>query len=71
MIGRVFGSMAEKPGNIAGLAIAMSLLMLGLLFYVSYFYPNTNNVSVGTLTTLFSSIITLALGYLFGKSGKD
>lgn len=71
MIGRVFGNMAEKPGNIAGLAIAMSLLMLVVLFFVSYFWPNTNDVPVGTLTTLFSSIITLALGYLFGKSGKD
>lgn len=71
MVGSLFGNIHEKPGNIAGLAIAVSLVLLLVVFFVSYFWPNTNNVPVGELTTLFGGIITLALGYLFGKSSKD
>lgn len=66
-IGRAFGSVQDKPGNIAGASIVVSLVILLLLFWISYFYPNANDVPVGELMALFGSIITLALGYLFGK----
>jgi len=71
IVGSLFGGIHEKPGNIAGLAIVVSLAILVMVFFVSYFWPNTNNVPVGELMTLFGGIITLALGYLFGKSTKD
>ena len=70
-IGALFGDVHHKPGNIAGFVIVMSMLFLGALFVVSYIWPNTNNVPVGELMTLFGGIVTLALGYLFGKSGKE
>jgi hypothetical protein len=70
-VGKMFGSHQEKPGNIAGAAICVSLLFLGGLVGLAYFVPNTNNVPIGELMTLFGGIITLALGYLFGKSAKD
>src|SRR4051812_44645357 len=68
MVGSLFGSMQEKPGNVAGFAIAVCMLFLIIIFIISYFWPNTNNVPVNELFTLFGGIVTLALGYLFGKS---
>jgi hypothetical protein len=67
LIGRLFGSVQDKPGNIAGTAVVVSLIVLLTLFFTSYFYPNTHNAPIGELMALFGSIITLALGYLFGK----
>ena len=44
--------------------------MILIIFGIAYFVPNTNNAPVGELLTLFGGIVTLALGYLFGK-GPD
>ncbi len=70
-IGRFFGSVGEKPGNIAGVVILISTVVLAGVFWVTYFHPNTNNVPVGEIFTLFGGIITLALGFLFGRSGGN
>jgi uncharacterized membrane protein len=66
-IGRLFGSVRDKTGNIAGAAVIVGLLMIAVVFWISYFYPNSNNVPVGELMTLFGGIVSLALGYIFGK----
>ena len=71
LLGRAFGSVKDKPGNIAGAAIVVCLLFLAAIFLISYFYPNSNNVPVGELMTLFGGIVTLALGYVFGKGSGD
>jgi hypothetical protein len=70
-VGFLFGSGSEKPGNIAGIVIALSIIALIIIFFIGYFYPNTNNAPTRELITLFGGIVTLALGYLFGKSGKE
>jgi len=67
LIGRVFGNATEKPGNIAGFAIAISALMILVLAFA----PINPKVPVEQLLTMFGGIITLALGYLFGKSSQS
>jgi hypothetical protein len=57
-LGRLFGAGEEKRGNIVGLAVCMSFTLL----LVSVFSDIENE----TRTSLVS-IITLALGYLFGR----
>ena len=65
-IGRCFGSVEHKPGNIAGIAILGSILMvLAIVFFAPAGAPT------GELYTLFGGIITLALGYLFGRGGRS
>jgi hypothetical protein len=54
-----FGDSANKPGNIAGLVVVITLLLAFLL----YFIP-----SASPLVDKLIAVTTLALGYLFGKS---
>ena len=61
-VGRAVGSSGEKPGNIAAIAIVGSLIMIGLVYFFGPEGPK------GELMTLFGGVITLALGYLFGRS---
>jgi hypothetical protein len=65
-LGQIFGTVSEKPGNIAGIAVVASILIIALMIF---FGPKGGNVPEGQLYTLFGSIITGALGYLFGKRG--
>jgi hypothetical protein len=65
LIGRIFGSVQDKPGNIAGFAIIASFLILIAVLFVSAKDPN---FKTDALLPVFTGIITLALGYLFGKS---
>lgn len=66
-VGSWLGSATEKPGNVAGIAIILSFLMLLIVFLV----PVNATAPRDSLFTLFGGIITLALGYLFGKSDKS
>lgn len=66
-VGGWLGSATEKPGNIAGIAIILSFLMLLIVFLV----PVNPNIPRESLFTLFGGIITLALGYLFGRSDRS
>jgi hypothetical protein len=63
--GRVFGTIQEKPGNIAGAAIVASFFVLVVVLIVSAKDPAFRT---DALIPVFTGIITLALGYLFGKS---
>src|SRR5438045_9538961 len=63
-IGRVFGSVHDKPGNIAGFAITVSFVVLVGVLILSAYNPNFKTDAV---IPVFTGIITLALGYLFGK----
>jgi hypothetical protein len=65
-IGKVFGSVQDKPGNIAGFAIIASFLVLVGILVVSAMDPAFKTDAV---LPIFTGIITLALGYLFGKGG--
>lgn len=65
--GRAFGNLEEKPGNIAGFAVIASFLMFVLVILGGAVWPTLPR---GELYATFASIITLALGYLFGRSGR-
>ena len=66
--GQLFGWATEKPGNIAGISIVSSLIMIAIL---AIFPPSDPRVPLSELFTLFGGIITLALGFLFGRSDRD
>ena len=54
LLGKIFGNSSSAPSNIAGISI---LILLGFSVYV-------NQTNIWSTT---SPIITLILGYLFGK----
>jgi hypothetical protein len=65
-LGVVFGDAAEKPGNIAAVAMLLAFLMIAIL----YFAPDSPNIPKREMVTLWGSIITGALGFLFGRSSR-
>ena len=62
-MGLVFGHAAEKPGNIAG--AAMLLGFIGIIV-VAIWMPE--GASKSGLLTLFGSVITGSVGFVFGRS---
>jgi len=66
VVGWIWGSKSEKPGNIAGIVLIILLIFIGCLL----FKFNTWTLFADTLTALMSTV-TLLLGYLFGSSGKS
>lgn len=63
-IGKFFGSDQEKAGNIACLSIVLSIILIPLIIFIPI---NDENISKDRFLLVPSNIITLALGYLFGK----
>ena len=61
LLGKFFGAPTHSPGNIAGLLIFL-LLFTGIIIS---FFPGS--ISAGDFWTKIIPLITLALGYLFGK----
>ncbi len=71
-LGRLLGARGEKSGNIAGILVVVGLLLLACV----YFFPNSAATAPGAFTSKdfasgLISLITLALGYLFGKNSKS
>jgi hypothetical protein len=65
LIGRIFGSVAEKPGNIAGFTMIVLLLMLaGVLIWGT----DTSSMSKKDELVLVGGFISLTLGFIFGRS---
>ena len=65
-LGRFFGSVQDKPGNVACFAIAASFLIL-LVVVLVYISGDRPNLKIEILIPAFVGIISLALGYMFGK----
>ena len=65
LLGKIFGSTTEKPGNIAGAAILLSFVFLAA---VLFYGPNSPDFPKHVAVTLFGGIITGALGFLFGRT---
>jgi hypothetical protein len=63
-IGKLIGCNAEKPGNISFITIILSLIII----VVSVCAGSAHFEKV---LTVFISVITLALGYLFGSNKKS
>jgi hypothetical protein len=64
-MGIIFGDVANKPGNIAAVAIVLAFVMFAA---VLIFVPDTAASPKREALTLFGSIITGALGFLFGRA---
>jgi hypothetical protein len=66
-VGLIFGDVTEKPGNIAAAAIFFAFLLLAILLFV---VPDSATSPKNEALTLFGSIITGALGFLFGRGRR-
>ena len=73
-IGHVLGARSEKSGNIAGLVVFFGLIFEAGIFFIQYWRTSSE------FSILFSSkeyasslvsLITLALGYLFGRNSRQ
>lgn len=64
-MGIVFGDAAEKPGNVAAVAIVLSFFALMLILF---FLPDGQSSSKKEALTLLGGIMTGALGFLFGRT---
>ncbi|WP_027556255.1 hypothetical protein [Bradyrhizobium sp. Cp5.3] len=62
-MGFIFGDATEKPGNIAGMAM---LLGFAGIIAVAIWMPE--GTSKASLLSLFGSIITGAVGFVFGRT---
>lgn len=62
LIGRLFGSVREKPGNIAAFAMVLSCVMIVVVALL----PGGNDFPRSNLIMLIAGVIPAALGYVFG-----
>jgi hypothetical protein len=67
-IGRILGSSTEKAGNIAFFVILYFSIVFGCVLLWGI---DSEGLAKKDLLLMVSSFITLALGYLFGRSTKD
>lgn len=66
-LGRVWGSIEHSSNNIAGLFIIL-LLIIGAAYTCCMFHDNPENHSkILEFWGMLSPMLTLALGYLFGR----
>ena len=71
-VGQFIGGGPEKAGNIAYVVVAASILILIVAVCAAAYVESDKTASVlGTITTGCMSLITGALGFIFGKSGKS
>lgn len=70
-IGHIFGARSEKSGNVAGILVLSGLGLIGFAYFLQsppngppQLYPAKD--FVGAVV----SLITLALGYLFGRNSR-
>lgn len=64
VIGKFIGCNAEKPGNISFIAIIICFIII----FTAAFCSAISDFE--KILSSLGSVITLALGYLFGSSGK-
>ena len=64
IMGWLFGMGSEKPANIAGFAIVVSFIAA---VSIALWMPDTPGFTKKDAVLVFVGIITLALGFLFGR----
>lgn len=65
LLGKCFGSKLNAPSNIAGFfVIIMALSGIAVLF-------TTCSIPANEYWKIITPLITMSLGYIFGKSSKD
>ena len=68
-LGRFFGSGTHSPNNIAGLLIVLLLLIaVSYTAYMLFYEPEATHSNVLDFWGIITPLITLSMGYLFGKS---
>ena len=70
-VGVVMGTKAEKAGNIASVVILFSFIIIAFGFFKVDMKNTGEYDSFLKLVGVFSSIVSGALGYLFGASQKE
>ncbi len=71
-VGHFIGGGPEKAGNIAYVVVAASIIILIVGVLAAAYVQSDKMASVlGTVTTGCMSLITGALGFIFGKSSKS
>lgn len=65
ILGRIFGSTAQTPGNVAALAVTISFILFAV---VLIWVPDSASISKKDALTIVGGFITLALGFLFGRT---
>jgi len=66
LVGAIWGSKSEKPGNVAAIVLIVLLVFIG---YVLYNHKEWAELFSDTIALLMSTV-TLILGYLFGSSSN-
>jgi hypothetical protein len=67
LVGRLFGSVAHIPGNVAGIAVIASFILFTI---VLLFVPDGPSLSKKDALLIVASFISLSLGFLFGRSSS-
>ena len=65
ILGKCFGSRSNAPMNIAGLFVTLLLVAGIAVLFVSCTIP------AGEFWKIIAPLMTMVMGYLFGKSSKD
>lgn len=71
--GHVFGARSEKSGNIAGLLVIVALAFIGFAYFAPAkpVLPNEASILPKDFLAALVSLVTLALGYLFGRNSRS
>ena len=64
LLGKIFGSASEQAGNVAGFSVIVSFVAA---VAVMLWMPDGGSISKKDAALAFTGIITLALGFLFGR----
>ncbi|MCR4828268.1 MAG: hypothetical protein K5864_02280 [Bacteroidales bacterium] len=72
LLGRVWGAREHSSNNIAGLLIFLLVFIAtGYTVFMLFHEPVSTHGQVIDFWGIITPLITLALGYIFGKNNKD
>lgn len=66
-LGKFFGNRANAPSNVSGLLLIVLLLCGIVMILLPYEDPNTLSVTPKEYWEIIVPLVTLILGYMFGK----
>ena len=67
IVGRLFGSINHIPGNVAGIAVVASFVLVAV---VLFWFPDSQSQTKKDALAIVASFISLSLGFLFGRSSS-
>ena len=66
-LGKFFGNRANAPSNVSGLVLILLLLWGMVMILLPYEDPNALSVTPKEYWEIIVPLVTLILGYMFGK----